>query len=354
MKKIKRENHLRSKQGFTMVEVTLALAFISMLLISIATITTSISALYRKGITLKTINSVGRNLVSEVTSAINNAPLIDSTNLCNGLMANGTARQECKADNAYRFIYQSLENNPAVDAEEDVLNPGVANKVQYGGVFCTGSYSYIWNTFYGRENDLANAITFIYTDQDGNDQELKNFKLLRVKDNTYRACTVNIDRNLYAVSPYEDKLTKNKTIDMRVLLNGVPRRINNSEIQCNFLNSSVSEFEDGDENSVLTNCTADSGDSVNNVSNSDTLLDLYEFVIFHPAQDVVTLRGFFAGTFILATDRGDVNVVRSGEYCNISNYQGDTASSIFDLGSEFNYCGINKFNFAARTAGSGI
>ena len=65
-----------------------------------------------------------------------------------------------------------------------------------------------------------------------------------------------------------------------------------------------------------------------------------------------------SGTFILATLRGDIDIMRSGDYCSLGtqfedkngNMVGDT-SSLNNLGSEFNYCAINKFNFAARTAG---
>ncbi len=64
---------------------------------------------------------------------------------------------------------------------------------------------------------------------------------------------------------------------------------------------------------------------------------------------------FFSGTFILATNNGDVNIVRTGDYCDphSTNTDGATGSPL-NLGSGFNYCGINKFNFAARTAGSSV
>ena len=89
---------------------------------------------------------------------------------------------------------------------------------------------------------------------------------------------------------------------------------------------------------------------------------LYELTMFPISQDQVTLRSFFAGTFILATNNGDVNIVRSGDYCSMdgkglnidADKETDAAGNVQSLGSGFNYCGINKFNFAARTAGSGV
>lgn len=61
-------------------------------------------------------------------------------------------------------------------------------------------------------------------------------------------------------------------------------------------------------------------------------------------------------SFILATMRGGVDIMRSGDYCSphmIDEITGesDDSGNILTLGAEFNYCAINKFNFAARTAG---
>ena len=49
----------RTQSGFTMVELSITLAFLALLLISIAVITTNIIAIYQKGMTLKAVNSVG-------------------------------------------------------------------------------------------------------------------------------------------------------------------------------------------------------------------------------------------------------------------------------------------------------
>ena len=60
-----------------------------------------------------------------------------------------------------------------------------------------------------------------------------------------------------------------------------------------------------------------------------------------------------SGTFILGTERGNINIERSGDYCDVNHLDQDqeTTTALLDLGSEFTYCSINKFNFAARTAG---
>ena len=84
---------------------------------------------------------------------------------------------------------------------------------------------------------------------------------------------------------------------------------------------------------------------------SDVDLQLYELTIFPIAQDSVTLRTFMTGTFILGTERGNINIERSGDYCDVQNYTQENGE-LLTIGSEFTYCGINKFNFAARTAGT--
>lgn len=326
MRKLKNKNQTNltssNKQGFTIIETSLVTAFMALLMIAIATVTTSISALYRKGITLKAVNSVGRNLITELTTTINSSPSIDSVSLCNSLLpaSNTTARNTCIDKNAYNYIYQSWEQRNYRDQAT-----GSTGTIQYGGVLCTGDYSYVWNTYYGLNqiNGSNHQYGIVYQDASGRRQEINDdFKMLRFKDPTYLACSVNVNDN-YEVS-------NNHQIDITKLQNGVSNPMSETDFQSNFLQPADVD------------------------GSSDISLDLYELTIFPVSQDSVTLRSFFSGTFILATERGEVSIVRSGDYCNVENYQGDTASNLLDLGSEFNYCGINKFNFAARTAGSGI
>ena len=85
-------------------------------------------------------------------------------------------------------------------------------------------------------------------------------------------------------------------------------------------------------------------DSYLNAFDLDLLL--YELTIQPLSQDSITLRTYMTGNFILATARGGIDITASGDYC-----QNSETSSLDNLGAEFNYCAINKFNFAARTAG---
>lgn len=316
-KTVKHRDDADTKAGFTILEVTLVTAFIALLLIAIATIFANISALFQKGATLKSVNEVGRNLVTEFTTALNSAPAIDTVSICNTLAKNNTSA--CLNDGAYKFIFQSVEGQ-----YHDPVDSGNTSTVQLGGTFCTGDYSYVWNTFYGRdEKSLGRRRTLqlIYNGNPVEDEgEGKSFKLIKLKDPTYRVCSANVDENYNLKNSFTEQLQ----IDIKTLANGANNQTNTHE--AGFL------------------------------STSDIDLELYELVIFPIAQDSVTLESLVPGTFILGAERGDVNIMRSGDYCDVTNVggQGDGSGNLQDLGSNFNYCGINKFNFAARTAGNGV
>lgn len=51
------------QSGFTLIELTLSLAFISILLLLVATTTIQLGSMYQKGVALKTINQSGRDVV---------------------------------------------------------------------------------------------------------------------------------------------------------------------------------------------------------------------------------------------------------------------------------------------------
>lgn len=54
-------------RGFTIIELMLAMAFLSMLLMAIAIATIHIAKLYDRGMTIRTVNQSGRDLVASIT-----------------------------------------------------------------------------------------------------------------------------------------------------------------------------------------------------------------------------------------------------------------------------------------------
>lgn len=101
-------NH--DNKGFTLIELMLAMTFISALLIAIAMTTIQISNIYTKGITLREVNQAGRSLTDEL-----------QRNIASSAPFNVTATDQDDTDS--KFIVKN----------ED------------GGRLCLGQYTYVWN-----------------------------------------------------------------------------------------------------------------------------------------------------------------------------------------------------------------
>jgi len=126
-------SHVVKKQGFTLIELMLAMGFVSVLLVAIAMTVLQIGNIYNRGLTLKDVNQAGRALASELQRSIAEGLSFDIT------------------DNSH-YLIQS--------------NSGV----ETGGRLCTGQYSYIWN--YGtviKLNDTSLSPN-LYTDPNKNIQ----------------------------------------------------------------------------------------------------------------------------------------------------------------------------------------
>lgn len=101
-----------TQRGFTLVELMLAMAFISMLLLAIAMTTVQIGHIYNRGLTMKEVNQSGRAISDDIQRTIIGArPL----NLADG--------------SSYRP--QIIDQTGSITTA--------------GGRLCFGSYSYIWN-----------------------------------------------------------------------------------------------------------------------------------------------------------------------------------------------------------------
>lgn len=108
--------YVRKPTGFTLIELMLAMTFLSILLIAIVTVTIQVGKLYDKGQTLKSVNQAGRDL---------------SDSLRRDALAAG-----------------SIQNNyVAPTAESGEL-----------GRICLGSVSYVWNTARNLEKNDPNKL----------------------------------------------------------------------------------------------------------------------------------------------------------------------------------------------------
>lgn len=102
-------NRVNKRQGFTLIELMLAMTFISMLLIAIALTTIQISTIYTKGITLREVDQAGRSLSDELQRSIASSVPFDAT-----------------------------PKSATVPTAKYVKRDG-------GGRLCLGRYSYAWN-----------------------------------------------------------------------------------------------------------------------------------------------------------------------------------------------------------------
>jgi len=273
---------MSARKGFTIIELMLAMSFVAVLLITVAFLVIRITAIYQKGLSIRSVNQVGRNLIIEFSRAVADSPVDDSLRTRD------------------RYFYSI----PATGTQRQ-------------GAFCTGRYSFVWNS--GRainDNDRINFRNAVSPNVD--------FRLLRLEDTTRVVC----DR-LKAMD-----LAHGSELDFRTITGhacGTPGAQNHvyHALQCK------RPVE------MLQLSSADAAADTTGASESD--LAIYDFRVFPPTINRLTGHAFYSATFILATLRG-VDINTSGNYCvNISE----------TLNTDFAYCAINKFNFAMSTAGQG-
>lgn len=288
-----------SQKGFTIIELTLAMTFLAILLITIAFIIIHITTIYQKGLAIKSINSAGRSLIDEFANAVSSAPAKSTTVLCSKF-TDISERTKCESDNAHKFVYFQ---EYATDVE---LGGKQLPRVPIYGAFCTGRYSYIWNSGYALGPRYSNSPKYLKKfsyEKSGTKQSIERFHLLKFPDSNRLACASRIGNKYNDVVAGTDK---------------------------------VFDFSNDPNKLVL------SSDPVELLSSSEEALAIYDLGIFPPAQHKLTLQSFYSGTFILATIHGGVDITSTGDYCT------DTPDG---LSTDFNYCAINKFNFAARAIG---
>ena len=277
----------RTRSGFTIVEFTLSTAFISVLLLSIAALIIFTTGVYQKGLTVKSVNSTGRQLIDGFTRTIAASASPTLTDVC--------TTDACRSDGAFLYTYYQRLSTV-------VVGTTTYSSVPVNGIFCTGSYSYIWNTGYALNAYKANPTNDYRVKLgyaiNGSHTTLENFRLLRFSDPNRALCKQAVN-----TSNYSSTYNTIGTFEMGTLVEP-PEEL---------------------------------------ISSNDNSLALFDLKIFRPTQHSLTRQVYYSGTFILATLSGGVDITSSGGSCAAANDVDDA----FDA----NYCAINKFNFAARATG---
>lgn len=301
------------RKGFTLIELSFAIAFISVLLITVTLITNEIVSIYRKGYAIKAINQSGRDLIDDIQNSITESPPASIVSFCERY-TDDTLKERCKNHNGLYSVYQQFYSDVKI-------NGGTAKKVPTGGIFCSGKYTYIWNSgylfnnnFYAFNDSRVTPLTVDYTRADGSRASAPSgFRLIKVEDVSRLICMTTLQ-------DASGSLTYPSTTTPLVAPGS------NSEVNRRTITIPYPLADDPEE--MLTT--------------SDTSLALFDFVIFEPARVASSDRLLFSGSFILATVSGGVDIMSSSNYCQ--------APSTFS--ADFSYCAINKFNFTIQASGN--
>lgn len=269
---MKNNMHKSNKKGFTIIEFVLAMAFIGIILVAVCMITIQITSIYQKGLSLRAVNAVGREIMDDMTKTIAGSAIVPNINPTP--TAGNIGEAEINKARAKYFV----TNN-------------IGSSRQASGIFCTGSFDYVWNTADVLNGVTGTAIT-ITTDK-------RNItpKLARIPDTTRQYCTMS--------------------------------------------------------GSNVPSITGISDDSVIELINDDESdLALYDLTVYPAMQSSSTRHIIYGISFILATRRGGININASGDYCTSmpKPYDAEDAGNEYNK-MDFNYCAVNRFDFVARQTG---
>lgn len=134
----------KSESGFTIIELLMAMAFISVLLVVITLTIIQIGNIYNKGLTMRAVNQSGTAISADIRQTLSGSQPFDV---------------------ATSFFLQSPNGGATTNVGDAV-----------GGRLCTGTYSYIWN--FGKSSVPIN----VYQNGDA------KIGFVRVRDNGAQYC----------------------------------------------------------------------------------------------------------------------------------------------------------------------
>ena len=333
MSKPKQSHRKMSKTGFTLVELSLSMVFISTLSLAVVLVIMGAVSSYHKSITLNQVNTVGAGLVDDMRAAIQDSNSNRLTNQCSRLFGNSpsgglpgeqsTPAKECEDNGAQNLV--------SVTRYASVTKDGVSisdSDLPVFGALCTGSYSYIWNSgyFFSEDNHYVigggmgpASLLYVESGQTETVQSKSDFRLLKVRDKERAVCAAAI------------KVSGNNVLDRYDVTN-----INGGSSVFNTtipgIISSESVYAIDEEPAEL-------------LSNAGGGLALYSLSTSASEQVGIAKNIYYYTSFVLGTVEGGVNIDPAGSSCKPPEDYNDNLTGNFD------YCAINKFNFAAMANG---
>ena len=285
-----------NRQGFTIIELMLSTVFIGSLLLVITLVVMQATSLYNTGLTIKEVNAVSRVVVRDMQQTIMNSDVF-----------------------ALRY-YDDTATNPVTKMASrfSEIQPGTRSDYytnNAGGRFCTGTYSYAWNTgralkAYNGDRGLSefegSPIQFIKT-ASGQDDPIKFIKIRDTQKNLCRAALVDS--------------TGAETRPDRYL----PSGDSGAQYQ--------NVFGAGNNNLVLYKISIDApGDQ-----------GVLGGVIGMPNVDIKATAPYYTISLVVGTQSGD-EIITTNETCS------PPAEATVN---ESEYCAINKIDFVARSGAAG-
>ena len=324
--------HMRKGlKGFTIIELSLSIAFIAILSLTVVLIITNAISAYHRGLVLNQINTTGMDLVDDFRAAVQNSPSRSVKSECASIFPTGTYKNYCEGEGGLGFVsIRRIANVKPDDGSYTLYNTPVY------GAFCTGSYSYIWNSgyFFTGEHTINNDPSYKPADLTYNlisesgvvthtwsvDNPGKTFKILKVEDGERAVC-------------------KAATRGNKGSLVGLGERY--------YRQSSSSSLNAGSNVFNITNYNAIEETPVDILEGTKSLA-LYYLSAAAPADSITLNNMFYSVSFVLGTIQGGINLKASNGVAMGCTAPGDYLNDDIE---NLDYCAINKFNFAVQANG---
>lgn len=314
-------HHNTTHHGFTLIELALSIAFIGILSITIALIINDTIATYRRGLTLSQVNTVGMDLVDDMRAAIQNSSSKSLASECQSLYEetddDNNLRGKCSTDGGKNLV--SVTKYATVT----IRNGTTLENAPVYGALCTGTYSYIWNSGY-----FFDAQRYLVGDN-GNQSPAT----VKYKNSENTDITEGSTDNPFKLLKIEDK---NRAVCAYSMSNGSV--VDNTYISSDPLSGHNGTFDITESNEIISEKPV----RLLAEDSNDTSLAIYNLEASAPVESDANNGMFYYISFILGTVDGGVNIMGKGNFCA-------TPSDYED--ANFDYCAINKFNFAAQATG---